>query len=113
MVRGEAQLIAGGPEGADPMGGGLGDMQSGSLYRLEAANLPLGAWLFVRVLAANAVGWGPPQVRLVRACVRMRMPGVSPLLMDVSLGAVAGRGGADVGAHVGQCLHAAQSAGQL
>ena len=105
------QLIAGGPEGADPMGGGLGDMQSGTLYRLEASNLPLGAWLFVRVLAANAVGWGPPQVLLVCARVPMCMPGV--LLMDASVGTVAGRGGPDVGAHVGQCLHAAQSAGLL
>jgi len=65
-----------GPEGADPMGGGLGDMQSGTLYRLEASNLPLGAWLFVRVLAANAVGWGPPQV--------LSLDGVAPTSVRMS-----------------------------
>jgi len=55
QVRGEAELIAGGPEDADYLGGGLGDMKNRTLYRLEAPNLPLGSWLFVRVFAEISI----------------------------------------------------------
>ena len=36
-----AQLVQGGPEGADLRGGGLGDMKNRTLYRLDAPDLPL------------------------------------------------------------------------
>jgi hypothetical protein len=53
-VSGEAELISGGPEDADSLGGGIGDMKDKTLYRLEADGLPLGAWLYVRVSAGES-----------------------------------------------------------